>query len=325
MFRNFLFSLAFLFTFSFCSNAQDITDSTDTVIIDTDSTEYHEEGKFDTDKYEEFEDFEVFEDEGDVYGMHLRGKPTLELSYGMTKNKIKSMGNNFFDNGSASIKLGYSTSSVANDYVLRFRQGYLFAGNYSQDLRKKQTGGNKADVQAWRFGVGAQEAYGYTFGNFSVIPYSSGSLVWTRIKIDANNPALLSAPAVFTPNELKQLSMFDESFRFGTAAEGGIKIQFVPLISLNASYERQIVFPRYMVWKHLGSMVIEFAGQAGIDAFIREVMDSSPAAAPVLNFLLKNGFSYALYQLRQEKMNWPFDTAEPFSFDTFNVGMTFTF
>jgi hypothetical protein len=121
------------------------------------------------------------------------------------------------------------------------------------------------------------------------------------------------------------LKLFNDSFRFGTMTEGGIRIRFIPLISVNAGYERAIVFPRHLFWKHVGSMAIEWAGIGAIDFFVREVMDESPAAGPIISFILKNGLSYGMYQLRREKMNWPFDSAEPLTLDTWRFGLTFTF
>jgi hypothetical protein len=32
-----------------------------------------------------------------------------------------------------------------------------------------------------------------------------------------------------------------------------------------------------------------------------------------------------MYQLRQEKMNWPFNTAPPLAYDQFKFGVTFVF
>jgi hypothetical protein len=54
-------------------------------------------------------------------------------------------------------------------------------------------------------------------------------------------------------------------------------------------------------------------------------VDVSPAAAPIVNFVLKNGLSYGMYQLRKEKMNYPFESEAPILNDTFKIGVTFIF
>ena len=119
--------------------------------------------------------------------------------------------------------------------------------------------------------------------------------------------------------------LFNQSFRFGNSTEGGIKFQFIPNMSVDASYERSVIFPRHIFWPWAGGVVVEAAGQWAIDSFVNEILDSSPYAAPVVNFVLKNALSYGLYELRQDKMNWPFNTAASLSYDQFKVGFTFVF
>ncbi len=56
-----------------------------------------------------------------------------------------------------------------------------------------------------------------------------------------------------------------------------------------------------------------------------EVFESSPAAGPIVNFLLKNALAYGFYELRQEKMNWPFNSEAPIAYDQFKFGVTVVF
>jgi len=95
--------------------------------------------------------------------------------------------------------------------------------------------------------------------------------------------------------------------------------------ALDGGYEISSVFPRHLFWKHLGSFVIEQVGVGLLEQFIDEVMYSSPAAGPVVNFLLKNGFLFAFSQLKKEKMNWPFDSTSPLTHENFKFGVQFTF
>ncbi|MGE5847186.1 MAG: hypothetical protein ACM34O_10705, partial [Ignavibacteria bacterium] len=103
------------------------------------------------------------------------------------------------------------------------------------------------------------------------------------------------------------------------------KIKVLPVLTLEAGYERSIIFPRHLFWKWLGSAGIELIGQWALDEFIDNIMDSSPYAAPVVNFVLKNALAYGIYELRQEKMNWPFNSAAPLAYDQFKFGVTFVF
>ena len=94
---------------------------------------------------------------------------------------------------------------------------------------------------------------------------------------------------------------------------------------IDAGYERSIVFERHLFWKWAGSALIEAAAQGLLDEFINKIFKSSPAAGPVVNFLLKNALAYGIYELRQDEMNWPFPSSPPLAYDQFKVGMTFVF
>ena len=82
---------------------------------------------------------------------------------------------------------------------------------------------------------------------------------------------------------------------------------------------------RHLFWKWAGSGIIEAASQGMLDHFIGKIGKSSPMALPIVSVILKSALSYGIYELRQEKMNWPFNSAAPLSYDQWKVGVTFNF
>jgi hypothetical protein len=317
----YLVAFIFLFIFGFAGiNFAQEEDSTQNE--DTWDNEDWDNGNWDFGK--NHKDFEWMD-------FQFHGRPSIETSYGLPKLAIKSFNTDFIKPGAAELRLGYSTLREYEDYIIKYRNRFVFLGNFSKDLSKTTNNSAKLNAEIWRFGVGWLEGYGYQIGRSAIIPYTSNSFVWTRIK--SNDYYVVDPASSFMPlkkvglneNEAKTLDLFNDAFRFGTMTEGGIRIQFIPLISVNAGYERAIVFPRHLFWKHVGSMAIEWAGIGAIDFFVNEIMDDSPAAGPIISFILKNGLSYGIYQLRREKMNWPFDSAEPLTIDTWRFGLTFTF
>lgn len=306
-------------------------DSTETEEMWDDSNEADqawEDVEDDWDKHVQEWDWEWDEDWMD---WEFHGRPTIELNYGIPKLDIKSLNTEFGKTGLAEVKVGYSTLREYAEYISKYRFRYLFLDNFSKEFGEKENNINKLGTEIWRFGIGWQEGYGYQIGKSAIIPYTSNTAVWTRLKpVDY----YLIDPASSTKNlektglhqmDAKTLDLFNDAFRFGTSTEGGIKIQPVPLLTLNAGFERTVVFPRHLFWKHLGSMCIEWVGLGMADFFTREIMDESPGAGPIMNFILKNAVSFGMYQLRREKMNWPFNSAEPLTIDTFKFGVTFTF
>lgn len=255
------------------------------------------------------------------------GSPTIELTYGNSDIAMKSFGKlsnrGFANAGSAELRLSYSSMDDYEDYIVKYKNHFFFVSNNSTDLVSKSNTPFNINSNLWRFGFGTQEGYGYKIGRSAIVPYTSNSFVWSRV--EWNMPTYAGKLPELTAEDQNRLDLFNNAFRFGTMAEGGVKVQIVPLFTLNAGYEKSVIFPRYLVWKQLGSFIVEGIAQGAVSMFAGEVMDSSPAAGPIINFLLKNGVSYAIYQLRREKMNWPFNSAEPLTYDTWKIGMTFTF
>ena len=94
---------------------------------------------------------------------------------------------------------------------------------------------------------------------------------------------------------------------------------------MEAGFERSIVFERHLFWKWAGSSIIELIAHGLLDAFINKILDSSPAAGPIVSFLLKSALGWGIYELKQDKMNWPFTSEPPIAFDNIKFGVTFVF
>ncbi|MGE5797117.1 MAG: hypothetical protein ACM34N_10045 [Ignavibacteria bacterium] len=291
---------------------------------DTDSSDTNGE-------WEEWDDFEDEEDTSDnwkhwnmdwewddFHGKDFFKDPSISLSYGLANMNLKGFSGSFADPGLIELKLGYSTlRELEYDAIVNYKYTYLQLSNFTPELRGGSDNAGKINTDMWRFAFGRASGFGYKIGkDAAVIPYYSGSFTWSTVDFkDSISNSADNATA----------ELFDEAFRFGTSAEGGIKIKVLPVLTLEAGYERSIIFPRHLFWKWLGSAGIELIGQWALDEFIDNIMDSSPYAAPVVNFVLKNALSYGIYELRQEKMNWPFESAAPLAYDQFKFGVTFVF
>lgn len=262
------------------------------------------------------EDWFNFDFDWDRDGFELKGSPTISLTYGQSLIKHKDFNTDFAKPNLLELKLGYTSlyPSKYSEDILKYKFNHTFVGNHF--TKDKNNNSAEASTEMWRFGFGWATGYGYDLGESSIIPYHSTSMSWSRMKFK---------DGVADSNEAYIASRFNESFRFGTAAEAGIRVQIIPLVSLDVSYERSIIFERHLFWKWAGSGIIEVAAQGMLDHFIRKIGSSSPGALPIVSFVLKSALSYGIYELRQEKMNWPFASASPFSYDQWKVGVTFSF
>ena len=246
---------------------------------------------------------------------NFKGDPTVSILYGFSGMKLKDLPQTPSKPNLFEFKIGYSEENETSEEenILKFRYRFAYLSNFSTDL----SGNNSAkDLKndMWRFGLGRAFGYGYKIGSASITPYHSYSVDWTRVKF-YNMPQA----------DQQFLTPFNNAFRFGTSTEGGVRVKIIPHFIIEAAYQRSIIFPRHMFWKWAGSAVIEAGGQIALDNFIKEIMDSSPYAAPVMSFLLKNALSYGIYELRQSKMNWPFNTAAPLAYNQFKFGVSLAF
>lgn len=250
-------------------------------------------------------------------------RPLIELNYGLGKPSNKNFNSNFARSGMIELKLGYSTIyNEFDDQIIKFKDKFILLSRISDKLNAEDAGANEVTTEIYKFGFGHRKGYGYALGGVDVIFYNQNTYDWSQLS-DFNYPT--SPVALSSGSDLKILNRYYDNFRFGTGAEGGVKFEIASLVSLNASYEALIIFPRYMIWKHLGSFIVENAGMVLIDEFVEEITERTPFAGPIINFLLKSGYSYGFYLLKKDKMNWPFNTETPLTHESFKIGVTFTF
>jgi hypothetical protein len=257
-----------------------------------------------------------------LFDWTLHGNPFIEFNYGLSQVKHNSFDTKFNDIGLAEVKLGYrDMNEGAEDNLLNLSEKYVFGSMIKKDFISTEGSLSKFNAEFLRFGFGNSESKGYCFGAVGILPYISNGIGWTSLrKVDYAGVRT----AMITPDD-EMLAQVGEDFRFGTVNEGGIKLELASTVSLNAGYEAAVIFPRHMFWYWAGSACIEMAGMQVLDEFVHRVSRSSPFAGPIVNFILKNAYSYGYYLLKKKSMNWPFETDAPMTIETFKIGITFTF
>ena len=246
-------------------------------------------------------------------------KPSIGIKYGFSKVNRKDVEAPFADNNLLELKLGYTSKNTTRfaSFIERRKNKFFILSYNSTNLAGGSGTSTDIETASWRFGFGSSSGYGYKLGkDASVTPFFASSMDWTNIDFKYDS---------LSSNDKRVADLYDETFRFGSSIDMGIHIQATRLITLEASYERAVVYERHLFWKWAGSGIIELASHGLLDVFIKEILKSSPEAGPVVFFILKSALGYGLYELRQEKMNWPFSSAPPMAFDNIKFGVTFVF
>jgi hypothetical protein len=248
-------------------------------------------------------------------------KPTVELSYGFAKINLDGFSQRFENTSKADIKLGYASELKAftGKSVVKYINAFAEFGGYSNDLDSRIKSIGNLNSNLWQLGLGKKEGYKIRAGNFSILPYTSNSIMWSRLDMK-NFP-----DSIASQTDFNRINLFNKSVRFGSNWEGGINIGIGNMISLQAGYERLNVYQRYLFWKNTGSQIIEQAGLGMLDEFIRRVLHDQPVAGSIVNFILKNAYEFGIYQLRSKQMNWPFGGEASLNFDTYKFGLGFRF
>ena len=264
-------------------------------------------------------------------GWVFHGKPFIEVNYGLGITRHDKLTSQFADIGLAEIKLGYATQeSYYEDNIIEFHDKFAFGSRLSSDLKSVSTTAGVMNSDMWRFGFANRSGYGYRINKISILPYHGSGFAWSRLDM-RDYPAkfyLITKPPMMIDDAVRDtdiLNRFHDAIRFGTLSEAGVRFEFDSFASLDLGYETAVIFPRYLFWKHAGSLLIEQGAMGLLNHFIDEIGDSSPLSLPIVNFFLKNGLSYAFYSLKKGNMNWPFATEAPLTYETFKIGLTFTF
>ena len=246
-------------------------------------------------------------------------KPTISLNYGLSNISRDDVEESIANNDLIELKLGYTTIKETQyaDYIEKFIYNYAFLNYNSTNLAGGTDDTSEIKTKNWQFGLGWSTGYGYKIGtDAAIIPYYSSTLSFTEINFQNDSLNL---------NDEDIMNRYYGTFRFGSSSEFGVRGQVSKLIVVEAGYETAAVFEGWLFWKWAGSAVIEVAANGILDVFIKEVFKSSPAAGPIVFFVLKGALGYGLYELRKGEMNWPFPSAPPIAMDNFKFGMTFTF
>jgi opacity protein-like surface antigen len=269
----------------------------------------------DKDNYNFYWGFDKFFDKRNYYE---KNRPTMEVNYLYSEPTYS---DEKYTGGLASVgglDVRFGTTNIilldTNVPVVKTGFNYFFVSNYSESYGSTiETGDVRTD--AWRFGLGENKGYAYRIGKKAFIElYHGGGLGWTKFDFK---------DAAANADDQQALDDFGSQFRFGQQFEGGIKIRTNDYITLNAGYERALVFPRHMFWYWAWSGLIEGVSQGVGGIFINMVEKSTPELVPIVNFIVRNAISYGFYELRIDDMNWPVETVPPYMFNTYRIGLTF--
>jgi len=250
--------------------------------------------------------------------------PFAEINYGYFNSYLKTFSGKINQNGFARLTLGYELLKNSDTSILlKFKRKAFFIDYSSTNILNKSNLPLpiRLNIDLWQAGLNWQNGYGYKFGSASLILSAGNALVWNRINLI--EPDIRTFNPI--PTDKSGIERFNQSIRFGTQNSAGIDFKISNHFNIKTNYTFGVIFPRYLFWKHMGSIMAELAGESLIENFVDEIKVFSPAAAPIMYFILKNGFSYAFYSLKKDKSFFPFKSENPLYYNSLNFGFSIVF
>jgi len=259
----------------------------------------------------------------DVLDFWYKSRPMVELNFGFGYPNQFNFQEEFAPVGNVDVKLGKSEIDKFSKTNLELNERYLFVSYLNSDIQHQEIAPNEVKTKSYRFGFGSRDGVGYGSSGFWISPYVSQDFVWT--KLDDFNDSLKPDSGGTKSNDYLILEDYWGTFRFGDKATYGVKAEIISMLQLNAYYETSVVYARHLFWYWAGSFAISQIGYSSLSYFTDQIVDSSPVIGPLVSIVLRAAYLYGYYLLREENMNWPFETQAPLRFETINIGVSLVF
>jgi hypothetical protein len=246
-------------------------------------------------------------------------RPFLEGNYGLGIPRQKLFEGEFENYGSVEAKLGYSKIAIYKKFVLDMDERYAF-GSYSneqQNLMDSEADPGKVKTEMIHFGFGNRLGYGYKMGFISLLPYQQSQIAWS--KVTSERPEELSA------NDLAILDRYEGTYHFGLSTEGGVKIELFKSVAITGGYEAAVIYPRFVFFPWLGGIIVETFIVGGVSFFAEDLVVHSEVLGPLFYAILRNAAAYGVYLGMKNEMYWPVNSEVPLTYETFKLGLSFTF
>lgn len=268
-------------------------------------------------------------------GFNFSLVPFVKVSAGMATPTYK--GHNFENLDHFKLILGFSkfNDDVVKDKgknikgtIKEFSSYGLLIESYDYNTNILTEETTQDQFGFYKFGYSSSDGSGYILGeNADIILGQESNFGWQSMNYQNKSlvvdQSLEDLAATLAFNNLK--SRYGDDVRFSQSFETFVKVRPIENLSIDFGYQRDLIFPRYMFWHAMASGITEGIVSQVSKYFVKKVKKVSPYAAPIVNFILQNGISYAFTELRKDNMNWPIKGEKPLIINSMNFGINYHF
>ena len=240
----------------------------------------------------------------------------IDFTYGAGIPKHSDYDSDFAAVGNIELKLGRSEVNIFNEANINLIEFFLFGSYFNSGLYIGNNKENEITTEAFRFGIGYTDGFGYGGRSFGFVPYLSSSFVWTNI-----TDYELAKDG--SQNDLQSmLDSYKGTFRFGDRVNYGVKFDILSSLQVVANYETALIYPRHLFAQWVGSYGLMAAGYKVIDLTFTRWLNKYKIWGPIGDLVIKSAYLYGYYALRKNNMYWPFSSEAPLRYEFFNVGVS---
>lgn len=113
---------------------------------------------------------------------------------------------------------------------------------------------------------------------------------------------------------------------FGANTSATIGYSIGGTVTIEASYQRVLLYKNHVFFPWLGSLLLEGLAQSALSAALAGAQQRNPSAAAIATLVLRSALSWGIYQLRSTSgQHFPFRGSTPVLWDEFRIGLGLQF
>lgn len=181
---------------------------------------------------------------------------------------------------------------------------------------------SRVALEGWRFGFQLSSGHHLGEGSSGVYLLHSGGWTWSYVRPSTaprNADSMTTAVALATADSYR-------TSHFGANTCATIGYSIGGTVTIEASYQRVLLYKNHVFFPWLGSLLLEGLAQSALSAALVGAQQRNPSAAAIATLVLRSALSWGIYQLRSTSgQHFPFKGNTPLLWDELRIGIGMQF
>lgn len=178
-------------------------------------------------------------------------------------------------------------------------------------------------VEGWRIGFRLSGGHRFSSdGRSGMYLLHSGGWTWSYIR--SGSPST-DGDSAANAHAIADIAGYRTS-HFGANTAATIGYSIGGLLTIEASYQRVLLYKNHVFFPWLGSLLLEGIAQSLLSTSLSAAEQRNPHAAAIATLILRSALSWGIYELRRTSgQHFPFGGNTPMLWDEFRIGIGIQF